>query len=152
MAMTVHQLVFGQAAARPPTPDALAARASPKKSTGSSETELARAPEPGASATPTDLAEVDATGIKVEQPELDRAVEEANQLAESSLRATNRSVTFGRHEGSGRITITIHEVVNGKEVERQIPPESLLKLVERLKALGEHDPRATAGSIVETKA
>ena len=39
-----------------------------------------------------------------------------------------------------------------KEVERQIPPESLLRLVERLKALGEKDPRATAGSIVETKA
>ena len=152
MAMTVNQLVSGQAAIRPPTPDALAARASPRKTNTSSETELARAAEPGATATSTDVAEVDATGAQVEAPELDRAVEEANQLTESSMRATNRSVTFGRHEGSGRITITIHEVVNGKEVERQIPPESLLKLVERLKALGENDPRATAGSIVETKA
>ena len=46
MAMTVNQLVSGQAAVRPPTPDALAARASPRKTSSSSETELARAPEP----------------------------------------------------------------------------------------------------------
>lgn len=152
MAMTMNQLVSGQAAVRPPSPDALAARATPRKSNASAETELARASEPGGKATSTDVAEVEAGGAQVESPELDRAVEEANQLAESSMRATNRSVTFGRHEGSGRITITIHEEVNGKEVERQIPPESLLRLVERLKALGEKDPRATAGSIVETKA
>lgn len=152
MAINLNQLVTGQAAVRPPTPDALAARASPKKTNTSSETELARAVEPGATATVTEVAAVEAAGAQVEAPELDRAVEEANQLTESSMRATNRSVTFGRHEGSGRITITIREEVNGKEVERQIPPESLLKLVERLKAMGEKDRRATAGSIVETEA
>lgn len=151
MAINLNQLVSGQVAIRPPTPDALAARASPKKAAAAAETELARAAEPGATATVTETAEVEA-GAQVEAPELDRAVEEANQLTESSLRATNRSVTFGRHEGSGRITITIREEVNGKEVERQIPPESLLKLVERLKAMGEKDRRATAGSIVETEA
>lgn len=151
MAINLNQLVSGQVAIRPPSPDVLAARASPKKPTAAPETELARAAEPGATATVTVAAEVEA-GAQVEAPELDRAVEEANQLAESSLRATNRSVTFGRHEGSGRITITIREEVNGKEVERQIPPESLLRLVERLKAMGEKDRRATAGSIVETEA
>ena len=150
--MTVNQLVSGQSAVRPSSPDALAARSSPRKTNTSSETELARASQPGAAAVSTDLAEVDVTGAKVESADLDRAVEEANQLTESSLRATNRSVVFGRHEGSGRITMTIHETVNGEEVERQIPPESLLKLVERLKALGEGHPRATSGSIVETEA
>ena len=116
-------------------------------------TELAKAAEPGASAKVPDPVEAEVTGAQqVEPADLDRAVEEANQLSEPSLRATNRRVVFGRHEGSGRITITIHEQVNGKEVERQIPPESLLKLVERLKTLGNDDPRATAGSIVETKA
>jgi len=151
--MTVHQLVSGQSAVRPLSPDALAARASSRKSNASAETELARASEPGARATSSDVAEVEASGATaVESPELDRAVEEANQLAESSLRATNRSVTFGRHEGSGRITITIHEEVNGEVVERQVPPESVLKLVERIKALGEGDPQAPAGAIIETKA
>ena len=150
--MTINQLVSGQVAAKPPTPDALAARASPRKTAPSSETELASSVEPGSQATVSDPAAVDASGAKVENPGLDRAVAEANQLAETSMRSQHRSVTFGRHEGSGRVTITIHEEVNGKEVERQIPPESLLKLIERLKALGEHDRRATAGSIVETKA
>jgi len=154
MAINLNQLVTGTTAVRAPTtPDAVAARVQPRKAEGSAKTELAKAAEPGAFAKVPDPVEAEVTGAQqVEPADLDRAVEEANQLSEPSLRATNRRVVFGRHEGSGRITITIHEQVNGKEVERQIPPESLLKLVERLKTLGNDDPRATAGSIVETKA
>jgi uncharacterized FlaG/YvyC family protein len=154
MAVNLNQLVTGTTVARAPTtPDAVAARVQPRKAESSGKTELAKAPEPGSRAETAEPLEAEATGAQqVEPADLDRAVEEANQLSESTLRASNRRVVFGRHEGSGRITITIHEQVNGKEVERQIPPESLLRLVERLKALGKDDPRATAGSIVETKA
>ncbi len=152
MAMNINQLVSGQVAVRPPSQDALAARGTPRKTEAGTKTELAQASEPGGTATPTSPNEVDASGGKVEQPGLDRAVEIANQLSESSLSVAHRSVTFGRDPGSGRITMTIREAVNGEEVVRQIPSESLLKLVERLKALGEKDPHATAGSLVETKA
>ncbi len=151
MAFQIHQLISGQAAIRPPTPDVLSARASSRAAaSAASATELARAAAPGQTASATELAAVEA-GAPIDAPELDRAVEEANTLAEASLRATNRSVTFGRDEGSGRVTITIKEEANGKTLERQIPQEALLRLVERLRSLGE-DRRATSGSIVEIKA
>jgi uncharacterized FlaG/YvyC family protein len=77
------------------------------------------------------------TKAQVSAPQsLDKAVEQANRLAEANLRATNRSVTFSKDDQSGRIQITIRsEGVDGEEVLRQIPPSSFFKLVERLEAL-----------------
>lgn len=62
-----------------------------------------------------------------------RAVEEANKLAETKFSASNRSVEFGMHQPSGRVTITIREELNGATIEREIPPKAFLKLYERLK-------------------
>ncbi len=80
---------------------------------------------------------------------LDRAVEAANALAEVVLRATNRSVTFSKDNGSGRIQITIRENgPNGEEVLRQIPPSSFFKLVESLKAMND-GTNAHRGALVD---
>ncbi len=69
---------------------------------------------------------------------LDRAVEQANAIAEVNLRATNRSVTFSKDDNSGRIQITIREEgADGEEVLRQIPPSSFFKFVERLQSLND---------------
>lgn len=69
---------------------------------------------------------------------LDRAVEQANAIAEANLRATNRSVTFSKDDSSGRIQITIREEgADGEEVLRQIPPSSFFRLVERLQSLND---------------
>ena len=62
-----------------------------------------------------------------------RAVKEANKLAESKFSTGDRSVEFGLHQPSGRITITIREELNGSTIEREIPPKAFLKLYERLK-------------------
>ena len=66
-----------------------------------------------------------------------REVEQANAIAESALRAKNRSVHFGFDSGSGRVTMTITEERNGKEVTRQIPPMEFLEMVDRLKGYSE---------------
>lgn len=74
---------------------------------------------------------------EVDPAELTRAVEQANNVAESTMRATNRSIRFARDDGSGRVTITIREEVNGKEVTRQIPPSQFLRVAERLRELND---------------
>ena len=66
-----------------------------------------------------------------------KAIEEANAVAEVALRASHRSVEFSHDDTSGRITITIKEEVDGKEVSRQIPPSQFLKIVERLRDVAE---------------
>ena len=70
-------------------------------------------------------------------------------LAESALRATNRSIEFAHDEGSGRMTITIKEEVDGEEVSRQIPPNHFLKVVERLKQINE-GLFAPRGALIDT--
>jgi uncharacterized FlaG/YvyC family protein len=78
---------------------------------------------------------------EVDATEIVRAVEQANRISDVALRATNRSVKFARHD-TGRVTITIREEVNGKEVVREIPPSQFLKVVERLEAFNhEGGPR-----------
>ncbi|MGB0647999.1 MAG: flagellar protein FlaG [Bradymonadia bacterium] len=62
-----------------------------------------------------------------------RAVEEANELAQTQLKPHQSSIEFGVHKPSGRITITIREDLNGATIEREIPPKAFLKLYERLK-------------------
>jgi len=78
-----------------------------------------------------------------------RAVKQANALAETALRAQNRSVEFRFREDTNRITMTITEEVNGEEVVRQIPPKQFLELVEKLQSLAESTdgPRGTLLSI-----
>ena len=68
-----------------------------------------------------------------------RAVEQANAVSESVFRARDRSVAFGYDEVSGRVTMTITEEINGKEVIHQIPPNDFLRMVERLKGYSDGD-------------
>jgi hypothetical protein len=74
-----------------------------------------------------------------------RAVEQANAVSETALRATNRSVNFQFDDRSGRVTMTITEERNGEEVTRQIPPDDFLDMVDRLQGYSEGDalPRGT---------
>lgn len=106
---------------------------------GAAALQAAIAAEPGAH--PAEAArEIDAAS-------LDKAVEQANAIAEATLRATNRSVEFSRDRDSGRVTITITEEVNGEEVSRQIPPSEFLRILEKLKDLAEgNQPR---GALVD---
>jgi hypothetical protein len=78
-----------------------------------------------------------------------RAVKQANALAETALRAQNRSVEFSFREDTNRVTMTIREEVNGEEVIRHIPPKQFLDLVEKLQSLAEttDGPRGTLLSI-----
>jgi len=80
-----------------------------------------------------------------------RAIEQANIVAESALRATNRSIEFGVHDRSGRITITIREEINGHEITREIPPEEFLRVVETLKDLGD-DVEQVRGALIDLDA
>ena len=69
-----------------------------------------------------------------------KAVEEANSLAEIAFEQRERSVRFSRDEDSGRLVMTIREKASGEEDVRQLPPESFLKMLERLReARGEGD-------------
>ena len=80
-----------------------------------------------------------------------RTVAEANELAKSRFSTNDRSVEFGVHQPSGRITITIREELNGSTIEREIPPKAFLKLYERLKSADiNQDPDATRGSLIDT--
>ena len=72
---------------------------------------------------------------EVDPAQVSRAVEQANDAAESLFRASNRSVEFGFHHDSGRITITIREEQNGEEVVREIPPRKFLQVAEQLQNL-----------------
>ena len=69
----------------------------------------------------------------VDPAQVTRAVEQANAISETTLRARNRSVEFQYDDGSGRVTMTITEERNGEQVSRQIPPDEFLALAERLK-------------------
>jgi uncharacterized FlaG/YvyC family protein len=73
---------------------------------------------------------------EVEASTMIKAVEQANEVAKSALRATNRSIEFGVHDRSGRMTITIREEINGHEVRREIPPKEFLRVLETLQNIG----------------
>jgi uncharacterized FlaG/YvyC family protein len=73
----------------------------------------------------------------VDPAQVTRAIEQANAASEVALRAKNRSVQFGFDNRSGRVTMTIREELNGKEVTRQIPPMEFLNMVDRLKGYSE---------------
>jgi uncharacterized FlaG/YvyC family protein len=88
---------------------------------------------------------------EVDEGMIVRAIEQANGVAESVLRATNRSIEFGVHDRSGRITITIREDINGHEVTREIPPEELLRVVETLKNMGD-DADQARGALIDLDA
>lgn len=85
---------------------------------------------------------------KAEQVDLTRAVEQANAIAESALRATNRSVRFDKDDSSGRVTITIKEEVDGEEVTRQIPPSHFLRVVERLRQIADEGEAIPRGAFI----
>lgn len=73
----------------------------------------------------------------VDPVQMTRAVEQANAVSETAMRARNRSVQFGFDTQSGRVTMTITEELNGEEVTRQIPPREFLNMVERLQGYSE---------------
>ena len=75
----------------------------------------------------------------IDPTQLTRAVEQANSASEAVLRAKNRSIEFDYDDRSGRVTMTIKEEFNGREVTRQIPPDEFLSMVERLKGYSEGD-------------
>jgi uncharacterized FlaG/YvyC family protein len=72
---------------------------------------------------------------EIDPAQVSRAVEQANDVAESLFRAGRRSVEFGIHQDSGRVTITIREEQNGEEVVREIPPRKFLQMAEQLQSL-----------------
>ena len=74
----------------------------------------------------------------VDAAQVSRAVEQANDVAESLFRANHRSVEFGFHHDSGRVTITIREEQNGEEVVREIPPRKFLQVAEQLQSMASH--------------
>ena len=149
MAINVNQAFAGQPIRTPTVGESLNSKGgSPANATApAAETDL----EEGGIAPPKVEPGSSATGAEqVSAPQsLDKAVEQANALAEANLRATNRSVTFSKDERSGRIQITIREEgVGGEEVLRQIPPSSFFKLVERLQSLND-DGGPPRGALVD---
>ena len=78
-----------------------------------------------------------------------RAVEQANSLAETAMRAQQRSVEFSYRENSDRVVMTIREERNGEEIVREIPPKQFFELVDKLQTLAEtkETPRGTLVSI-----
>ena len=78
-----------------------------------------------------------------------RAVEQANALAETVMNSGQRSVEFSFRENTSRVTMTITEEVNGKQVVKQIPPKQFIDLVEKLQQLADSQdrPRGTLVSI-----
>lgn len=147
MAISFRQVVTGQPARAPTPADGLAGRGADDAPAVRTATELPRATRPGEAVQTRTEAAAQGAATPPEPDTLARAVEEANTLAESALRATNRSVTFGRDEESGRIVITIREKRNGEEVSRQIPPQSMLRLVEKLRAAVEEG--SALGSLID---
>jgi uncharacterized FlaG/YvyC family protein len=73
----------------------------------------------------------------VDPAQMTRAVEQANAVTETVMRAKNRSIEFGLDQRSGRVTMTIKEERNGEEVTRQIPPDEFLAMVDRLEGYGD---------------
>ncbi len=135
MAIHVRQAQTAPTFRTPVPADGLAGR----RVTGGDETstppstELPQAARPGQAVDVRSNPAVQGADVPPDPPSLARAVEDANAVAESIFRATNRKVTFGRDEKSGRVVIKVREE-RGEEVEvRQIPPQSLLRLLERLR-------------------
>lgn len=156
MALNVNQALVGQAVRSPAIGESLAnQRGSPPKKGVEAVGDVESVSQASASAVAADAAGAPSSTLQAklaesaEAVDLNKAVEQANALAESALRATNRSIQFARDEGSGRMTITIREEVDGEEVSRQIPPNHFLKVVERLKQINEglFTPR---GALIDT--
>lgn len=155
MALNVNQALAGQPLRAPTVGESLVnQRGSPPKKGVDAVGEVQSKSQAQKSAQAAEAAQAPAGGLQAmlaaeaEAVDLNRAVEQANALAESALRATNRSVTFARDDGSGRMTITIREEVDGEEVSRQIPPNHFLKVVERLRQLQESGD-APRGALID---
>ena len=152
MAINVNQAFSGQRIRAPAAADSLAsqrANSQGEVQASAGPTELPQSGRPGETIQGR-IEEAVAAAMDPKEPEgLDRAIEEANSLAEATMRATNRSVTFGRDEPTGRVVITIREEKNGEEISRQIPPAAFLKLVERLREAREGE--APAGGLIDFK-
>lgn len=89
----------------------------------------------------------------VEETSLMRAVDEANALAEAQLTTRTRSVTFEQHTVSGRQVITIkEEAANGEVTTRQLPPDSFLRMLERLKEARGEGEEVRPGTLVDVSA
>jgi uncharacterized FlaG/YvyC family protein len=141
MTINVRQAQPAQPIRPPVLADALAGRRAPgggdDAGTPAKTTELPQAGRPGQAVDVRNQAAVQGADLPPDPPELARAVEDANAVAESIFRATNRKVTFGRDENSGRVVIKVREE-RGEEVEvRQIPPQQFLRLLERLRTARE---------------
>lgn len=155
MAINFNQAFAAQPIRTPAAGDTLAnQRGSPPKAEAAPVAEAESSAEARKAAEPTEGVPEGglsaALAREAEQVDLTRAVEQANALAESALRATNRSIMFEKDDTSGRVKITIREEVNGEEVTRQIPPSQFLKVVERLRQLntdGAEPPRGTLISV-----
>jgi len=103
-------------------------------------TELPKSPTAGASPVSENPEEL------AKDPEfLTRAVEEANELAQSSLSASPRSMSFGVHE-LGQIIISIKEQESG-EVTREIPPRDFLDLLNHLREIRAQNKPSRGGLI-----
>jgi len=94
------------------------------------------APSPESGLEAVALASVDPTLMT-------RAIEQANAISETALRAKNRSIEFGFDDRSGRVTMTITEELNGREVTHQIPPDEFLSMVDRLQGYNEGEELPT---------
>lgn len=81
---------------------------------------------------------------------LTKAVEEANQLAESALAATNRRMRFNVHD-SGQVMISIEEKQGEESITREIPPQEMLDMMERLRELRDQQ-LSLRGSLVNIEA
>lgn len=154
MAINVNQAFAAQSIRTPAAGESLAnQRGSPQKAASAPVAEAESSAEARKAAEPTEGTPENGLSAaltrEAEQVDLTRAVEQANALAETALRATNRSVMFEQDDTSGRVKITIKEEVDGEEVTRQIPPSQFLKVVERLRALqdGETPPRGALISV-----
>lgn len=135
--MTIEVLSrLGGQATRPPAAEGSYARSNPRNATAPSTTpDLAAANQGALPGAPP------AEGPRpTQEASLMKAVEEANSLAEIAFEQRERSVRFSRDEDSGRLVMTIREKASGEEDVRQLPPESFLKMLERLReARGEGD-------------
>ncbi len=145
MAISLSRTVLGPPA-RPQGVELQQKSAIPKN-VGEAPTELDRNGGAGAQA-PQDPREVVARAPTTAPQGLDRAVEEANETAETALAATNRSISFEKKEGL--VAITIRDEIEGEEVVKEIPPEFVQKIRAKLRALQAGE--TSSGVLIDTKA
>lgn len=153
MAINFNQAFAAQPIRTPAAGESLAnQRGSPQKAASAPVAEADASVEVKQAAEPTEGTPESGLSValsrETEQVDLTRAVQQANALAESALRATNRSIMFEKDDTSGRVKITIKEEVNGEEVTRQIPPSQFLKVVERLRQLNDGGGQAPRGALI----